>query len=231
MSRAGARLMFDPAHAYVEPDPAGEVGGFDFGPIAGSYLTDIPYKPEFRSEYAATVARTKAGLASDPVGAGCRPYGMPRVMSATPYGPSFLITPEIIVILLGDETRRIYMDARPHPGGDDAVSSWEGHSVGRWDGEMLVIDTASIYAGNYDQSNARHSDQIHVVELIRQIDQNTLENQITVEDPVMLTEPWTVHKQYKRARTRYPNVSASNCGPEQQVDLIGGAQVPRLPFK
>jgi hypothetical protein len=229
MTGGDYRLMFDPAHAYLEPDPAGEVGGLDFGPRGGSHLTAIPYKPEYQKEYMERVAQAKAGVSSDRVGLGCRPYGMPRVMSASPYGPQFVYSPSQIVILLADETRRVFMDGRPHPTGDLAVHTWDGHSVGRWEGDTLVIDTVNVLEGNYEQSDARHSDQIHVVERIRMIDERTLENQMTIEDPVMFTRPWVVTRQYRRSADRIPNLVNGNCGPDEQIDMSSGAQSIILP--
>jgi hypothetical protein len=175
------------------------------------------------------VAQAKAGISADRVGQGCKPYGMPRVMSASPYGPQFVMTRPLIVILLADETRRVFMDGRAHPTEDFAVSTWDGHSVGRWDGDTLVIDTVNILAGNYEQSDARHSDKVHVVERLRMTDDKTLENQMTIEDPLMFTRPWVVIRQYRRAADRVPNLTNLNCGPDDQIDLSSGAQSVILP--
>jgi hypothetical protein len=229
MPRIPTRLMFDPDNAYLEPDPG---RGLDFGPVGGSHLTTIPFKPEFQKEYMDRIAMHKQGKATDPVGADCRPYGMPRVMAATPNGPLFMMEPELMLIVLGDEVRRIYMDGRPHPTAvEDVVHSFQGHSTGQWEEGTLVIDTVNVFEGNYDQSDARHSDQLHIVERISQIDADTLENQITVMDPVMFTAPYTVKRHYKRNKVRYPEVVAGNCTPNDQVDMVDGVQVQRLPFE
>jgi hypothetical protein len=143
-----------------------------------------------------------------------------------------MVEPDFVLIVLGDEVRRIYMDGRPHPTAiEDVVLSYSGHSIGHWEEGTLVIDTVHIYEGNYDQTDARHSDQLHVVERIRQIDPDTLENRMTITDPVMFTEPWTVTRIYKRNQQRYPDVVASNCAPNDQVDIVDGVQVQRLPFE
>lgn len=229
MPRIPTRLMYDPDNAYLEPDPG---RGLDFGPVGGSHLTTIPYKPEFQKAYMDRVAQHKLGNATDPVGADCRPYGMPRVMAATPNGPLFMKEPELILIVLGDEVRRIYMDGRPHPTAEeDIVHSFQGHSIGHWEGDTLVIDTVNVFEGNYDQSDAKHSDQLHIVERIRQIDADTLENEITVEDPVMFTGPYTVKRHYRRNKVKYPEVVAGNCTPNDQVDMVNGVQVQKLPFE
>jgi hypothetical protein len=222
-----AQLMFDPKHAYIEPDPS--PGGLSFGPVAGSKLTEIPYKPEYQRAYDEIVRKTKEGLATDSVAAGCRPYGMPRVMSGVPYGPEIIVLPELVVMISDVDTRMIHTDGRKHPTGDDVDFSWNGHSIGHWEGETLVVDTVSIYAGNYDQTNPLHSDQIHVMERLRLVDNNTLQNDITVEDPVMLTRPWHVTRIYKRSPIKWPNKGYSNCGPDESVDMVGGHQNVILP--
>ncbi len=223
----GAMLMYDPKNAYLEPDPS--PGGLGFGPIGGTRLTAVPYKPEYQKRYDEIVERAKKGEATDTVAVGCRPYGMPRVMAGAPYGPEIVVLPELVVMVTDVETRMIYTDGRGHPSGDDANWTWDGHSVGRWEGDTLVVDTVNIYAGNYDQTNPPHSDQIHVVERLRLVDANTLQNEIRVEDPVMLTRPYTVTRIYKRSPVKWPNKAYTNCGPEENVSLEGGAQNVILP--
>ena len=222
------RLMFDPYNVVVEPDPAGEVNGIEFGPTPGTHLSAIPYKPQYRKQYDQTVARAKQGFVDDEVGV-CKPYGMPRVMAAAPRAPFIIMIPGAVVMLMNEETRFIYLDGRPHPTGDDLFKSWEGHSIGRWDGDTLVVDTVDIRAGNYDQTNPRHSDQIHVVERLRLLDANTLENQMTIEDPVMLTRPWKVTRIYKRGPAELPDMRAFMCPANTTVELTGAGQKLILP--
>jgi len=223
----GAAGMFDPEHVYVEPDPSD--GGLAFGPMPGTKLTGVPYKPEYQKLYDDIVKATKEGTATDTVAAGCQPYGMPRIMGGAPGPGTFILLPEVLFIVADVETRMIFLDGRQHPTGDDINMTWDGHSIGHWEGDTLVVDTMHIYAGNYDQTNPPHSDQIHVVERIRQIDANTLENEMTIEDPVMLTRPWKVTKLYRRSPTKFPDKTYSNCGPHEVVDMSNGFQNLLLP--
>jgi hypothetical protein len=223
------RFMFDPDHTYTPPDPAGDVGGLDFGPLPGSYDMAIPYKPEYRRRYMKTVAKAVRGQVADRI-AVCQPYGMPRIMSGAPEGPTIIMTPTMIIMLLHfNEARFIYIDGRSHPTGYHLLPSWEGHSIGHWEGATLVVDTVGLFAGNYDQSDAPHSDQIHVVERFRLLDHDILENQMTIEDPVMFTAPWVVTRVYKRAQTKWPDRFDFACVPGNSVQMINGYQKLKLP--
>ena len=107
-------------------------------------------------------------------------------------------TPKQVVLLT--ETyhsfKIIPTDGRPHR--DDVPPAWRGDSVGRWDGDTLVVDTKNFSDVPWIWAEGRvspHSDALHIVERYRRIDANTLEIEATVEDSKVLTGPWTVPKQ------------------------------------
>jgi len=224
--QGGPWLMFDPLNAYAEPDPSTSQ---PTGITPGSYLNAIPLKPEAKREYMASVARQKAGESLDMVAGGCRPYGMPRVMFGNPFGPEIIVTPEVVVMLEDVDKRIIYTDGRQHPSGDDAIDTWDGHSIGHWEGDTLVVDTVNVFPGNYDQSNAMHSGKAHIVERIRLLDSDTLQVHMVIEDPETLERPWTVVRQYKRGKVKWPNRGYTNCGLHDDIDLSGGFQSMILP--
>jgi hypothetical protein len=90
--------------------------------------------------------------------------------------------------------RQIFMDGRKHP--EDPTPSWYGHSVGRWDGDTLVIDTIGLNewlldAYHPEDGGSRwHSDQIHVVERIRYTDRTNASYDVTIDDPAIFQAPW-----------------------------------------
>jgi hypothetical protein len=72
--------------------------------------------------------------------------------------------------------------------------SFFGHAVGHWEGDTLVIDTVGlIEETQIDEAGTRHSEDLHVVERIRKVD-NTLEVLFTIEDPKAFTRPWTARR-------------------------------------
>ena len=90
-------------------------------------------------------------------------------------------------------------DGRPHR--DDVAPSYRGDSVGRWDGDTLVVDTTTFSDENwlYAEGNASfHSDALHIIERYRRLDEATLQIDSIIEDPKVLTAPYTVPAQTLR---------------------------------
>ena len=93
--------------------------------------------------------------------------------------------------------RQIWMDGREHPEGFPIT--WMGHSIGKWDGDTLVVDTVGINAKSswIDRAGTPHSELLHVVERFRRLAHDTLEVQFLFEDPKAYTRPWGGKKVYK----------------------------------
>lgn len=87
--------------------------------------------------------------------------------------------------------------------GPAPLDSWMGQSVGRWEGDTLVVDTVAITDKSFIDSSSPHSDQMTVHERIRFIEPGILQDEITVRDPIALEEPWQITRTYRRAD--YPN--------------------------
>jgi hypothetical protein len=97
-------------------------------------------------------------------------------------------TPEYVVILIEmiHDVRLIPLKARPHLPGQ--VHQWLGDSLGRWEGDTLVVDTTNFT----DQTNFRGSgDHLHVTERFTRVDENTLLYRFTVDDAQSFTRPWS----------------------------------------
>ena len=90
------------------------------------------------------------------------------------------------------DARVIHLDGRPHP--PAAVRQWLGHSVGRWVGDTLVVDTTNFKAGNgyYGDAggNFGFDENLHLVERFSLFDADTLLYQFEVDDPTAFTRPW-----------------------------------------
>jgi hypothetical protein len=94
------------------------------------------------------------------------------------------------------------MDGRGHP--DGYPSTWMGHSIGKYDGNTLVVDTAAINETTWiDTLGHPHSDALHLVERIRRLSHDTLEIEVTFEDPKAYTRPWTGKKVYQLQSPNY----------------------------
>jgi hypothetical protein len=94
------------------------------------------------------------------------------------------------------EARIVPMDGRPHV--DPRVTTWTGDPRGRWDGDTLVVDSTnyhdrgwiSTHAGSGRLRGTPNSTALHIVERFTMIDQNTIQYEMTVDDPGTFTQPW-----------------------------------------
>jgi hypothetical protein len=126
----------------------------------------------------------------DPVLKLCLPPGTPRIY-LQPFPFQIVMTPkEMIMIFEYDHTiRQIFMDGRPHP--EDITPTYMGHSIGKWDGDTLEVDTVGFNERTWlDRDGHPHSDQLHVVERFHKTDGENMVDDITIEDPKALLKPW-----------------------------------------
>jgi hypothetical protein len=160
--------------------------------------------PSLTEPYAATLRATQAAQArgeiQDGPAANCVPNGMPAIMTQ-PYPLEILFSPGKVTILIEaySQWRQIFTDGRTHP--DDPDLTFNGHSVGHWDGSTLVVDTVGFTTDTGLATFAmRHSDALHIVERFRLADADTLEVQTTITDPQALAKPWQRTARYGRHR-------------------------------
>lgn len=121
----------------------------------------------------------------------CLPPGVPRIM-LIPFPMQILQSPGQIVMLFEYDhfIRQIYTDGRTHP--KDLEPTWMGDSIGKWEGDTLVVDTVGLSDKTWlDQVGHPHSDKLHVIERIRRADHMTLEDNITIDDPRAYKNSWT----------------------------------------
>jgi len=225
--------IFDPEHAVVERRPLpGEV---TFGPLPGTYDAAIPYNEKYRKIYQQHIAEAKQGHSRDTFAA-CVPYGLPRVIGSSPGTFDIIQAPEVIFWYAPypRTERRIFLDGRAHPGVEANSEpadgpTYSGHSIGHWEGNTLVVDTVNMIPSFFDETGAPHSDQMHVIERLRLIDDEHLQNEMTLIDPVAFTHPWVLKRYYKRLRAHgYLDLADRPCTPNVRIDE-NGFQVALLP--
>jgi len=158
-----------------------------------------PLNADWERKYQATVHDQKAAAAAAASAKLCRPAGFPMMMDwATLF--QVVVTPEE-TLFIGEDgaVRHVYTDGRTHPGADDLWPTPMGDSIGHWEGGTLVIDTVARAPGPIMLSPAvTLSDRAHFTERVRLVNSDTLEDQMTIDDPLRFTRPWQVTVQYSR---------------------------------
>jgi len=168
--------------------------------------------------YMASVeAKQKSGEYLAPQTANCLPPGMPMIMTQ-PYPIEFLFNPGKVVILIEayEQERTIYTDGRRHPAADVLTPTFQGDSIGHWEGKTLVVDTVGVLPdrgpgphtgagitqgaadGAINTPGIPHDGNMHIIERIRKVDRNHLRITTTIMDPAVLAKPWTVTRYYVR---------------------------------
>src|SRR5471030_304215 len=164
--------------------------GFNFDPAQMGAQPTAALTPEYQARFVQKIANIKKGIEWDPLSA-CLPAGYPRWI-LEPFLREYVLRPEEAWLILEQnaEIRRVYTDDRGHVPDDVAYPTWEGDSVGFWDGDTLVIHTNNLRGGQYQRLQPEYSDQATSVERMRKIDANTIEDVIDIYDPLALTRPW-----------------------------------------
>jgi hypothetical protein len=121
---------------------------------------------------------------------GCFPPGVPRIY-LQPFPMEIIQTPGRVMMFFefNHYIRQIWTDGRPH--NTDLGPTWLGDSIGKWEGDTLVVDTIGFNDKTWlDRAGHPHSDQLHVTERMRRIDPSALQIDIVMEDPKAYTKPW-----------------------------------------
>jgi hypothetical protein len=155
---------------------------------------DLPLTAEGKAAYEKNVAGLKDGSVIDNARRYCVPDGLPRAL-ATPYPFEIFQTPPgqiTIVHELNHQIRVIALD-QPMPSEKELTTLpfYNGHSVGHFEGDTLVVETAGFNEKTFvDGAGAPHTDELRTVERIRRISPTQLEDVITIHDPMYYTRDW-----------------------------------------
>jgi hypothetical protein len=176
------------------PTPRAGDGKPDLSGIWQSSLAEPVGDPPELLPSAAAIARRWRESNEPPPTTLCLPGGI-ATESVSEY--QIVQTPHLVVIVDGgfNPTRMIYLDGREHP--QNYNPSWMGHSVGRWDGDTLVVDTVGfnelgrlgIFLGGLSQ-DAPRTEKLHVTERFRRPDLGHLEVETTYDDPGAYKKPF-----------------------------------------
>jgi hypothetical protein len=174
-----------------------------------------PWNPAAAAEIAKLEAAENAG---DPKGlfVNCLPESMPSWMLITHNAMEFLFTPGRVTILGesdGNRLRRIYTDGRPHPADPDPT--FHGHSIGHWEGKTLVVDTVAVLPETYIASSEAvglpNNGDMHIIERIHLVGPDTLNDDLEITAPHVLTRTWKTRLILFRQRARKYDIVEGVC--------------------
>jgi hypothetical protein len=196
-------------HAFSRDNP------FTFSPPPGFKLT-----PEAQVQYdAAKKARAEGKAYHDDIGA-CWPAGMPLIMTRV-WPIAMIQKPTAIYMISGfmNSVRIIYLDGRKHSDPDIVIPSFNGESIGHWEGDSLVVDTVGFVNDHHWLDNGIPlSDQTHMVERMRLLnDGATLEIQYTISDPKDWVGDWSWTKRWRRVDET--DITEASCLPDLNAHM------------
>lgn len=159
-------------------------GGRGGATVAADGIARTPTLKPGNEKYKVVRGPEDAGLTSD-----CMPLGVPGSFNV-PYPFQIIQAPKSITIFYEypNTFRIIPTDGRPHRA--DLDPTWMGDSVAHWDGDTLVIDSTG-FNEKTEVDGYHHTEALHTVERIRRPDYNTLQYEVTIEDPNVFVGPWT----------------------------------------
>ena len=171
---------------------------------------------------ASQVAAKEGKVYRDDIGQ-CWPAGLPLIM--TRYWPMAMIQiPTAIYMVSGfmNSLRIVYLDGRSHTDPDIIVRTFNGESIGRWEGDTLVVDTLGFRSDHHwmDQGGASipAGEQLHIVERIRLInDRKQLEIEYTMTDPEYWEGEWKSTKRFNRVNDE--DIQEVSCLPDLNEHL------------
>jgi len=191
----------------AEPSPLPAFGAIGasaagLGVVEGN---EIPYQPWAAEKKKQNFANR---LALDPE-VKCYLPGVPRA-TYLPYPFQILQTPRTIMLVYSyaSAVRTVHMeDPGPSP-----AESWMGWSVGKWEGDTLVVDSTGFNDQTwFDRAGNFHSEELHVVERFTPTGQDHLWYEATIEDPKVFTRPWKISMPLYRRLEKNAQVLEFKC--------------------
>jgi hypothetical protein len=211
--------------------------------LSGTWLPDIgdqkrqergpeapPWKPEVQKQVDHWFAEEDAGRPKGLL-VNCLPHGMPSLMLITHNALEFLVTPGRVTVLgesEGNRLRRIHTDGRAMP--EDPDPSFDGYSVGHWEGGTLVVETTAIlpqvYLAVSEAVGIPNNGDMTVKERIHLIGPDRMAVDMEITAPNLLTGVWKTRRIYDRTRDRLAEIEEGVCRQgdfHEETDEFGNA--------
>jgi len=230
---AGKSAAFDPRDFSGHWDRASAIVSFGNVPTGAARenpgVQEAPFTPEGRAMYEANrpgYGPRRSTRRNDPLGR-CEPLGLVRHLTTEIIEPhstfEIVQTPGRILqsFEYRHDWREVWMDGRTLPALEAAEPKWNGYSVGRLEGDTLVVESIGFDERSWvDKFGYPHSEQMRLEERYRRIDRDTLELVMTITDPVVYTRPWV--SDTKRFQLNRPKAR----GWDEQIYCVPSEEFP-----
>ena len=179
----------------AEPRAPGGLFGLGESPNSKYFrniLSDFPAAEEPLTPAGAEIFRQRSQSSGAAQGLNCLPDGVPHA-DLLPEPFKIVQTPGVIVMLYEVETtfRQIFTDGRKQL--TDPSRTWMGYSVGKWEGDVLAVDSTGFNGKTWlDAVGHPSTEALHITERFRRRDFGHLDLQVTIDDPKAYFKPWTV---------------------------------------
>jgi hypothetical protein len=173
---------------------------------------EIPYQPVAAAQKQENFANRHS---ADPLAKCYRP-GVPRI-TYLPHPFQIFQFGDMVAIVYEylHYTRFIYTDGKDEHPDPNVIDFWMGHSLGRWDGNTLVVDTTNFNGQTwFDRAGNFHSDALHVVERYTRTGPDVITYEVTIEDPKVFTRPWTMSMPVHRRQDKNLQILEYECYPD-----------------
>lgn len=133
----------------------------------------------------------------------CLPFGLMRSVNVGGYPIQIMQNSKYLAFLFEQNTwfHVVYMDGRAHPAAKDILPTWFGHSIGRYEKDVLIVDTVGFNGKTrLDTLGHPHSDQLHVIQRFEYTDPDHLAYEVTIDDPMTYTRPWKNTRVFTRMK-------------------------------
>jgi len=152
------------------------------------------------------------------LGTDCKPLGVPQSF-VTPYPFQIVQTPKLILMVFEypNSIRFIPTDGRAHP--VDPDPTWMGDSVAHWEGDTLVVDSVG-FNDKTEVSGYMHTEDLHVMERFRKLENGSLQYDVTVEDPNVFAKPWVLPARTLPFRPEAERVDEFVCETSKDYDKL-----------
>ena len=179
------------------------------------------------ARYAANLAARRGGKPAFDTLQSCKPHGFPRILFAA-YPVEILQEPKQVTFIheVHHMPRMVYLDLTL-PKLEDMDPNWMGQSAGHWEGDTLVVASQGFNdLTTLDAAGLPHSEQMRVVERIRKVEADTLEDVLTIDDPKTYTAAWSTRVTYRRQPgLRLKEYVCTDSNPEAQAEFNSGSAV------